>query len=59
MDNRMSGDGNGIAKRIDCFEKHGKFVWDDRYLRGWGKYVNDEFDKEKGRVEGQPEKERG
>ena len=44
MDNRMSGDGNGIAKRIDSFEKHGKFVWDDRYLRGWGKYVNDEFD---------------
>ena len=48
MDNRMSGDGNGIAKRIDSFEKHGKFTWDDKGLRGWDRYVGEEFDRKTG-----------
>jgi hypothetical protein len=47
MENRMSGDGNGIAKRIDSFERHGKFVW-DKTLRGWERYIRDEFDNEAG-----------
>lgn len=46
MENRMSGDGNGIAKRIDSFERHGKFVW-EKTLRGWDRYIKDEFDDEK------------
>jgi hypothetical protein len=47
MDNRMSGDGNGIAKRIDSFEKFGKFKW-EKGLRGWDRYVKEEFDDERG-----------
>lgn len=47
MENRMSGDGNGIAKRIDSFEKFGAFKW-ERGLRGWDRYVKEEFDDEAG-----------
>ncbi len=43
----MSGDGNGIAKRIDSFEKFGTFKW-DKALRGWDRYVREEFDDERG-----------
>jgi hypothetical protein len=47
MENRMSGDGNGIAKRIDSFEKFGGFRW-EKGLRGWDRYIKEEFDDERG-----------
>jgi replication-associated recombination protein RarA len=47
MDSRMSGDANGVAKRLDSFERHGRFVW-DKTLRGWKSYLEENFLDEKG-----------